>query len=354
MTFPARDRQLWVGRRDKVFPARAAKFGFRRELYDVPSSGLWLPPDAADPGSVDPFINGYEPGVTEVLDGLDAGGWMNLQLWLRTAVPFVTSMFVRGADFAARFESRPVIQAAQIARVDPGSTNRARLMELNRLLPLVVGARWVVLHQVGAEPFIINDLGLMPTIDLGRDASGFAIPISKSSVLGIFPQQHRTVATYRDGGWRAVIEHRFLDANEVEGFNREMTRCATEWIAGANQSVIDKNIAHFSDAPPDPRLIMESWPFDHQTRVAHVRDWHRLISATAANAPPDQLPDLQQVDYDQLGNGWCPPLVVTMNMTEMPTGLSRVGNTIRLSLDKPANYERHFIRREDEQAHNKP
>jgi hypothetical protein len=43
--------------------------------------------------------------------------------------------------------------------------------------------------------------------------------------------------------------------------------------------------------------------------------------------------DLQVFDAAALGGGWCPPLMAVINMYEMPTGLTREGITIRLTMD---------------------
>ena len=339
----ARERRLVVGRRGKVFLAKAEDIGFTKGLYDVSSTGVWLPPGVEDPGSVDGMITGYEPELPAALDLLDDGARLQLRPWLRVLVPFVAAMFVRGRDFGGRFERRPVVKASGVSSRE--NTNGARLLEMQRLLALVVCARWVVLHQAGRESFTVNDLGLMPTRDLGLQQEGFAIPIGRGSVLGIFPQSTRTVAWY-DAGWQSVIEHRFLDTTEVAGFNRSMAECATEWIAGAEREVIERGLQHLADEPLDPAMIMERWLFDHRTRVTHDRDWHRLVSATDGDPAPEELPDLQIFDPSCMAGGWCPPIVFTLNMTELPTGLRRVGRGIRLTLKTPDNYEDYFIRDE--------
>lgn len=336
-----RERRLVVGRRGKVFLAKAEDIGFVNGLYDVRSTGVWFPPGVDDPGSVDGMITGYEPELPAVLDLLEAGERVRVRAWLRVLVPFVAAMFVRGRDFGARFDERGVVKASGVSSRE--NTNGARLLEMQRLLALVVCARWVVLHQAGHESFIVNDLGLMPTRDLGLQQNGFAIPIGRGSVLGIFPRQTRTVAWY-DDGWQSVVEHRLVDTIEVSAFNRSMAQGATEWIAGAERDVIQRNVKHLAAEPVDPVMVMERWPFDHRTRVTHDQDWHRLVSATSGDPVPSELPDLQVFDPSCIAGGWCPPIVHTVNMTELPTGLRLVGRGIRLALKTPDNYDDYFIR----------
>lgn len=335
----ARARRLVVGRRGRVFLSKAEGIGFVNGLYDVSTKPVWLPPGAEDPESVDAMINGYESELPAVLDLLEAGAPLPLRPWLRVLVPFVAAMFVRGRDFRSRFEGRSFVKASGVSSRD--NTNGARLLEMQRLLAPVLCARWVVLHHAGHESFTINDLGLMPTRDLGLQQNGFVIPISRGSVLGIFPQPTRTVARY-DNGWQSIIEHRVLDATAVAVFNRSMAQCATEWIAGAEREVIERDVQYLADEPLDPAFVMERWPFDHRTRVAHAQDWHRLVSATDGDWAPAELPDLQIVDPSCMAGGWCPPIVIVLNMTELPTGLRRVGRGIRLTLKTPPNYEDYF------------
>lgn len=333
----ARERQLWAGRSGKVYRTKARDFGVVNKLYDVNSTGIWLPAGTEDPGSVDAMINGYEQDLPTALDLLDDAATVPLRTWLRVLVPFVAAMFARGKDFETRFEERPVVKASGMS--SPENTNRARLIELQRLLAPVTCARWVVLHQAGREPFIVNDLGLMLTRDLGSGQDGFAVPIGRHSVVGIFPQRARTVARY-DEAWQSIIEHRRLGTSEVANFNQAMARCATEWIAGAPRDVIERNVEHLAEEPPDPSVIMERWPFDHATRVSHDRDWHRLVSATAGDPRPDELPDLQVFDPSCMAGAWCPPVMLIINLREQfPTGLRLAGRGIRLKLEKPENYE---------------
>ncbi len=337
---PLRKRRLFVGRPDKVHEVKAESVGYVNHLYDIGSSGLLRPRGVEDPGSVDGMINGYEPELPATLALLDDAAPIPLQPWLRVLVPFVASLFVRGREYGPRFEARPVVRASGVS--SPDNTNRARWLEMQLLLAPVTAARWVVFHQSGRESFIVNDLGLMPTRDLGMGQDGFAIPIGHQSALGIFPQHRRTVARY-DDGWLSSIEHRFLGTAEVADFNRAITRYATEWIAGAERAVLEREVPHLGADQVEPAVILERWPFDHRTRVAHDRDWHRLVSATTGDPSPDDLPVLQVFDPSCMAGKWCPPIAVRLNMAELPTGLRLVGRNIRLTLQAPADYEDYLI-----------
>jgi hypothetical protein len=330
----ARERFVFVGRRGQpeVFRVKAGQFGSVNDLYRVKTQIFWGPYDT-DSAAVDRAVSGYESALPEALDGLDGGERIGLQSWLRTLVPFVASLFVRGNDFAGRFEARPGVAASGLSSSD--NTNGARALELQRLLAPVMGARWVVLHQTAGEPFLLNDLGLMPTLDLVTDERGWAIPIGLHAVLGLFPRTARTIAKYRAGFWYPVIEHRYVDAMETHSFNDAMAESAMDWIAGPDGEVVQQYLSHLNRDSHNAQDIMEGWPFDQATKVAHDRDWHRLVSATTEEPTPDDIGDLQDIDAEKLARTWCPPIFLTLNMAEQPTGLRCSGDSIRLTLHEP-------------------
>jgi hypothetical protein len=67
----------------------------------------------------------------------------------------------------------------------------------------------------------------------------------------------------------------------VAAFNSMMARNATEWIAGAERHVIEREIHRFGE-PADPIMIMERWPFDHRTARRQDRGTHR-VHGTSSN-----------------------------------------------------------------------
>jgi len=340
-TLPARDRRLFVARHGRnISTARASSFGYVNGLYDVERSGSTDSQPGHAATSVDQHVAGYESALPFVLDQLKASEPIALKPWLRTAVPFVAAAFVRGPDFNKRFERRSFVEATA-GSVSPDNTNNARSIELSLLLAPVMAARWVIFHGASLEtPFIINNLGITPSAD-GADR-GFVIPISNYTAIGIFPRSTGTVAIYRSG-WVPVIEHRVIDSIMVTDCNQCTAAVATEWIAGRNQRILEDNIQFIKADESQLTQAMEGWPITYRSLVSHDREWHRLVSATAADLSPSELPNLQEVVPAKLAADWCPPVILRINMLEMPTGLSLAGRTIRLKLDTPADYGKYFI-----------
>jgi hypothetical protein len=224
------------------------------------------------------------------------------------------------------------------------NANSIRSIELERLLAPVCCARWIVLHKDSGEPLLLNDLGLTGTFDNSTGVRGWATPIGKNSILGIFPAQSGFVAFYKDDVWNAIIEHRRLDGTAAGGMNDSMAHLAISFVLGPDSAAL-KRLAPIVADRGNASALMDAWPIDPRQRRAHAREWHRLVTIAVNNLPPDDLNDLQSLDLKALAMGWCPPIGVALNMREFPTGLTRGDNVISLNLETPADYENYFIRR---------
>jgi hypothetical protein len=104
----ARERKVYVLFKGKNVPRpmKAEKIGYVNDLYRVSMS-----PWGGTPTSVDPELHGYEPALPSALDLLEQAASIKLEVWLRTLVPYVAAMFVRGRDFIPRFMDRPSVVA---------------------------------------------------------------------------------------------------------------------------------------------------------------------------------------------------------------------------------------------------
>jgi len=337
---PARERvvfALYIGQSTAV-RTRAKNIGYENDLYRVPVA----PFIGSVATTVDTALHGYESELPRALGLLEQAAPIDIRTWLRTLVPYVASIFVRGHDFIPRFMDRRVPMAAGDLNT-AHNANKARVLELERLLAPVCAARWVVLHKVGGEPFVLNDLGLTATFDSITDEPGRVLPIGQETVLGIFPRRKRAVAAYHGDKWWSAIEYRSLDALEARNFNGAMARLASSYVVGSNRHVVER-LAPLLAEHTDIDAMMEGfWPFDYKTLKSHERDWHRLVTATADELPPNELGNLQKVDPKALAAGWCPPVSFTINMREFPTGLRLVDNKIWLTLETPTDYSKYFI-----------
>jgi hypothetical protein len=341
----ARLRFLTVGRHDgTVYRSRAENFGGIKNMYDV-SHPVSSGPNAK---SVDRSINGYEKDLAKALDALEDRAPIDMEVWLRTLVPYAAATFVRGADFAARFESRPVVQAFLQTPADDSrltaadNTNGARTIELERLLAPVLCARWIVLHGDGSRPFIINDLAVSGTRDSGANVSGYVLPISRKTALGIFPRRVGVVANYRSGAWHPPIDHRptLATNSEVSVFNADIARGSTQWIAGQDDRAVRGYMRFFGSSRSSTPDLMENWKvtFAPYALAAHNKEWHRLLCAMSLNPGPQDEISFDRIDFQTLSRGWCPGYILTMNRHAEITGLLHRGNSIILSMDVPHDF----------------
>jgi len=331
---------LYKGRREP-FPVRAKNIGYVNELYDVSAVSLLHGQVLT---SVDPYLHGYETALPRALDLLENAALVDMNTWLRTLVPYVASLFVRGHDFIPRYMSRPVMMALGTENTAENA-NLARILELERLLAPVCRARWVVAHRKGGEPFVINDLGMAATEDRVSSAFGRVIPIGPDTVLGIFPRKAHAVSAYHMGKWWPVIEHRLMDGVAAAGnFNDATAGTATSYVIGSDKQVMER-LAPLVGQYANVGVIMDAfWRYPYQALKAHAWDWHRLVTATADNCAPEDLGDLQIIDNAKFGAGWSPPLGFPINMREFPTGLRLRGNVIYLTMESPSEYSKYLIR----------
>jgi hypothetical protein len=93
---------------------------------------------------------------------------------------------------------------------------------------------------------------------------------------------------------------------------------------------------------------MELWPFDYKTLRHHQFEWHRLVGATSGDPVPEEIDDLQELTFAGLDQGWAPHIMLGLNVREMPTGLTRIGNVIRLTMTTLTNYDDFIINPEDD------
>lgn len=324
----ARERPLWVGfRNDIVIPvlSSAQSVGFRRDFYTV----------ADGAASVDAVWSGYESkllgAIAELLDPTEDG--VSAETWLRTLVPFVAGLFVRGPDFDRRFDARiaGVVDASSLAW-QKTNRNQARLLEMQRLLAPVMAARWVLVKFAANTSVVTNELGLALTGTLGSDkVQGWVVPLNSKAVLGILPTPGRRILVRRAGRWRSVIETVHLTRGGEAGLNESMAHAAREFVLGPTQSSVAELAPILSHKSPlSDSELMQRWPFSHRMLVVHDLEWFRIVSAVCDKDTSKHKHF--EVDAEVLAQGWVPPIHLAVNLPPFLTGLRRRQQSIYLNL----------------------
>ncbi|MDQ0242005.1 DUF4238 domain-containing protein [Arthrobacter bambusae] len=300
-----RDRKLWAMRRDgrEPYPTRAAAIGYIKGFYSLRSD---------DPNSriVDDIWKRYEESLHFAIDELaDASKPLSANTWLRTLVPFVASLFVRGRDFADRYKHR--VNPALHQFLNKEQINRARLLDLQRLLAPVTAARWVVLHhRDSARPFIGNELGLAGCVDIHTHERGWVLPLRQDIALMIYPKVRRRVIAAHGREWITLVEHHTYIPEQAEKMNQTIAQAAQEFIYGPTREALLRRKENFNIPPTPIHVTMGGWPFGVRIRRAHEFDWHRLAGIVTHGLRPGYNEiNLQDLDLEALEKDWCPMIL---------------------------------------------
>lgn len=326
---PRRDRRLHVLRRStgNINLTAAEKLAARNDYYNVTGT-------ASEPAlHVDEAWKQYEAGLSGALDLLtkDQEADVPAETWLETLVPFVAALFVRGPDFALRFEA---LLGSAVDLVDPDNTNQERLWELQRLLALVMVSRWVVMRTASTdEPCLVSDIAYSPFCMQLHPVPGLAIPLGSRHVLGLFPQMSRDLLMKKEDHWVAKLEHVELPVGDARSFNEALSHCAREFVAGPTRESVEGHADILTHPVMKVPGIKGVFPVRPRLLVAHEFEWHRLVSAhrsghlTAGEA-------IQGWDAKHLVAAGSPKLFLPTNLPDFPTGLACDGTTVRLTLQE--------------------
>lgn len=343
VTFPRRNRQLIVGNKDeeRVFRTSAVNVAAINNLYTLVES-------RGNPELIEKTWADFEGNLTEAIYLLIAGR-LDARSWIRILVPFVASMLVRGPDFNRRFERRLRVIGLEshMDLISEDNTNGARLLELQRLLGPVAVAKWTVVHVIGQEPLITNDLGYAPYQNEVTGEIGISIPLNPTYTLAISPRTQREILRVQSGKWIPVIEYFHNMPNNHEGLNEALSSIAQRFIFGPDDTTIEKYLSSGSKAnfPPEPEQL--GFITDPLAR-AHEFTWHRLAAAIERD-PDSEDPWEFDLDWELIAKGWAPPVYFPVNLIEFPPVLNRINDSIIAEFYNPQVYYSLSLIRELEQ-----
>lgn len=272
-----RKRVLNVLRRDRPqdpFLQTANNLGCRDDLYTLTQ----LSDPNADPYVIDKTWQGYESRLGQALDALVEGESLSAQVWLRVLVPFVAGVFLRGPDFNKRFARRTSFLKEELSTwFESGdNVNRARLLELQRLMPAMMVAKWTVIHLEFGAPVITNDLGYF-YFTSSDTKIGYAIPLQSDALLLLSPSSGRDILELKGSSWKPIIEHSTRTVDRSPTVNEVVAAYSQEFIAGPSRQLIERYASNLVEPRyeiPDPVEI--GFPGGRLLR-AHEFEWHRLV-----------------------------------------------------------------------------
>lgn len=326
-SLPRRQREVWCLRRgsSEPFKTKPARIGAQNDVYTL-LGGVWTPQ------AVDEIWSYYESTLPTAIQELtDSERPLDANTWVRTLVPFVTSLFVRGREFEKRYEARDPRTTA--AMKNPDGANLARAFEFQRLLAQVATAHWGVatVRDPGSE-FVTNDLGLsVAGARQFRGGHGWLIPLDRKNVLTVTPTKSRAVAFHSGLGWKAHIARTSVTPAEVDLINGATAWTAQEFVVACSRQRLAELPDTWPDRP-DPVWLSGGWGCDQREAIAHEFDWHRLATVVGSPGSAQSRQSLQLISPWIYSQPWCPPLILPANLPEFRTGLHRKGNSLWLEL----------------------
>ncbi|MBI2759359.1 MAG: DUF4238 domain-containing protein [Chloroflexi bacterium] len=333
-TEPARDRSLIVGdkKNQRRFEARASKVGCINNLYTL------VDDSQLHPNTIDQTWGEYERNLPVAIDKLIHRN-VDAESWARVLVPFVACMLVRGPDFSERFDQRwPPNRPQRFSELlSKDNANRARLMDLQRLLGFVATAKWLVLTIHGEEQLITNDLGYAPFMNREEGDRGMAIPVSQNTILAIIPtiESHPILRAESDK-WIPIIDYLDEPLDSHQGLNRALSQAALRFIFGPDPVIVQKYIQGSPLSRTSPEANDLGFP-DSMFSRAFEFTWHRLVG-TIRKPPSDKKGWDFPLDWKVIADGWHSVPWFPLNLAEFPPPLKKVGNTIQTTFYNPEIY----------------
>jgi hypothetical protein len=319
-----RARKIFVGDKSSMgcFKSAIGKTAGINNLYALVSGD--------DANIIEDMWSKYETQLSNAIEKL-IDGTIDAVLWTRILVPFIASLFVRTTNFDTRFENRlrGIGLENNYLEKNPDNTNNARLLELQRLLAPILGAKWIVLETTGKAPVIINDIGYAPFRHKTISDFGFAIPLNLNHILVLVPMRNREIIEVKNGHWFPIIQYSTLFPDNHIGLNNILTRNARRFIFGSEKALIQSLLQQESNPSPVPEPG-ELGFIDGRLAMVHEFTWHRLVS-TLSKDPENESSWSFNLDFDALAAGWVPPIILPINLPEFPPALRREGNKIVLS-----------------------
>jgi len=321
---PRRNRVLFIGQKSNksVFSSKASNVGAINNLYTLTDEG-------SKDSQIEDIWTRYETNLSYSINQMIRRN-LSPKSWIRTLVPFVACMLVRGPDFNIRFVKRLHSSGFPDKFIEEQSTqdqiNRARLLDLQRMLGLVSVSKWIVIESNIDEPLITNDWGFTPYVNPMTNERGMAIALNTKYLLVVIPKIDGLVATMIDGVWRPLIEYEQPIPRNLKNLNFATMHAAREYIFGPEKEQL-KNLLKYSLVSPLPHEPSQLGFTSSKLAVAHEFTWHNL--AVAIEDPKSTDIDLDFTQHLKLlAKGWVPPLIMPMNLVRFPSPLKREGDSI--------------------------
>lgn len=246
-------------------------------------------------------------------------------------MPFISSLFIRGIDFADRYQSRipGITGPSHDDSIEPlfdswhDNTISGRQIEWQRILAPVMSAQWTVVHGSGAPILITNDIAhcMMTKAGYPPDEVSYAFPLSPSSVLVLERQATRRILDWDGRRWTAPIEHRDTTDDDLLNCRRAIQHAAVKEVYGPTRETVAFPTLDFELTAPaiGPGLLFPH--FRGRALLPYLEDYFRVLTMLG-HSPLAFLALDEGIDWAKVAQSWAGMIQVIVNMPRFPGGLA--------------------------------
>lgn len=333
-----RKRTVWVQRVGREpYSASAEYVGHAQRIYDREQPSDW------GGATIDSGWK-YEGRLPEAITALDSrSAPLDGHLWAEVLVPFVSSLFIRGLDFASRYESRtpgltgPAADESTEPLFDSWHDNTiaGRQIEWQRILAAVMSSQWTVVHGSGAPVLITNDVAhcLMTKHGDPSDEVSYAFPLTPSSVLVLERRMTRRILDWDGDRWFAPIEHRETTDDDLLNCRRALQDCAWREVYGPSRLAV---AFPTSDFQPSTAALGPGYLIPHprsRALLAYIEDYFKVLTLLQFS-PMEYYGKAEKIDWRVVARSWAGTIQVIVNMPRFPGGLALTPFAVYLDLSR--------------------
>ncbi len=330
-----RKRPIWVRRvGGGSFQTTARHVAYQDGLYDVTEPS---PLPYAGDGSWR-----YEARLTQALDALgDARRPLDGRLWAEVLVPFVSSLFIRGIDFEARYRARMGgLMSAMHDENDDTFDERwrdtvaiGRTTDWQRLLAPTMAAQWTVFHGSGRPILPTSDLGycLMNGPDRSCPAA-YAIPIDPCTVLAVFARRIRRLLDWNGRSWTANVQHVAIADEGVHELRHALHQAALNEVYGPTNESVDwhRENAESSASGAGAQYLINA--ASNRWLIPYVEDYFKVLRIVDGDW--SDAAKAGEVDWEVVSRHWSSTIQMHLKMPRYPGGLILFGHSVYIDLGR--------------------
>lgn len=277
----SRESTVWVARRKgEPFRQQAENVSRRLGFYTIRSDALYVDGDETPSEIIDELWTGAETALPKIIASLDvaaATGVMDARQWL-LAADFLAQLFVRNPGY----DKRQYEGLRGVTQLSRDEINGSRTMNLQRIRPAVMFARWTVLVAPEGS-FVTNDCSYMPVHDIHTDDLGYVFPFRHNLAVRVMagPEDKAFV---KNGDWFGLeLPRDELAADQAASFNLSMAANALDEIYGPTEAVVGGARAGFAADVEliGPDFIVPSSAFLRE----HELDFYELLDKFGMDTP---------------------------------------------------------------------